>query len=97
MERQYSESEALRIQAHFMALQIAAKNGDASDVIDKVGLPPAYAALAHSLYRGMIEKHGFGVPGEAIVMMGLTMGFALGRDFGRSESLEQITAGVLAS
>lgn len=97
MERQYSESEALRIQAHYVALQIAMKNGDASETIGKMGLPPAYAALAHSLYRGMIEQHGIGVPGEAIVMMGLTMGFALGRDFGQAESLEKLTAGVLAS
>ena len=91
----YTAEELQRIQAHFEAARSALASGNDTDVLGRVGLPQGYALLARALYHDLLQRHGIGIPGEAIVMLGLTVGFALGRDFGRAENVSQITAGVL--
>lgn len=65
------------------------RNGEETEALGRVGLPSGYAALAEAVYRSMLLRHGISIPGAAFVMAGMTMGFALGRDFGHVEMLEQ--------
>lgn len=93
----YTDEEVARIQQHFVAAYTAMQVGEDTDTLGKYGLPPVYAKLAAGLYRSVLEKHGIAIRGDELLMTGLTYGFALGRDFGRSESLDKIVEGVVAS
>lgn len=93
----YTDEEVARIQQHFVSAYTAMQAGEHTETLSKFGLPPVYANLATGLYRSTLEQNGIGIRGEDLVMMGLTYGFALGRDFGRSESLEKIVEGVMSS
>ncbi len=88
-ETPYTPEEIEAIAAHLSGCISAMQNNEESEVLGKVGLPNGYAALAESVYRTMLVRHGIAIRGEAFVMAGLTMGFALGRDFGHVEVLEQ--------
>lgn len=93
----YTEAEIARITQHFVSAYTAMQAGEHTETLCKFGLPQVYANLATGLYRSTLEQNGIGIRGEDLVMMGLTYGFALGRDFGRSESLTKLVEEVMAS
>lgn len=93
----YSDDEIARITQHFVSAYTAMQAGEHTETLGKFGLPPVYANLATGLYRSTLEQNGIELRGEDLVLMGLTYGFALGRDFGRSESLDKLVEGVMSS
>lgn len=86
-ETPYTENDVARIRTHFLAVQSAMQSGEASEALMKFGLPQEYAAWADEVVRAVVQNHGLGVPASAFVIAGMTVGFAMGRDFGRSEAM----------
>lgn len=86
-ETRYTPEEVEVIRSHFLACQSAMHSGEANESLGKCGLPQEYAVFADAISKSVIMRHGLSVPSAAFVIAGLTCGFALGRDFGRSEAM----------
>lgn len=83
----YTTVEIERIRTHFLAIQSAMQSGEASEALMKYGLPSEYMSWAEKIARAVVQAHGISVPSAAFVIAGMTVGFAMGRDFGRSEAV----------
>lgn len=86
-ETPYTTDDVERIRTHFLAVQSAMQAGEASEALMKYGLPPEYATWAEKVARAVVQDHGVIVPSSAFVIAGMTVGFAMGRDFGKSEAM----------
>ena len=86
----YDPETRERIRSHFLACQSAMRDGVVNEALTKSGLPDEYTAFAKAIAIDVVQQYGIAVPSVAFVMAGLTTGFAMGRDYAKTEVLDVV-------